>query len=388
MSANSDLLEAISLSSDICAQEPIYIPGAIQPHALLVGLDSKTLGLLTKSANVDALFPGTALAALPMWLPPEVVEACHDLERTASVERTLLAEIAGIGPAEVHCFTAAGVVFCEFELTTGVPTRPTAADALSKAAETIGEMGAARDIAELSAMATATVRALSGFERVMVYRFDANGDGEVVGESLAPDGPQSFLDLHFPASDIPIQARRLYRLTSARWLPTRDYIPVPLTPSLDPAGQPFDCSLSRYRSVSPIHLMYQKNIDADGAMSVSIMVDGALWGLLIGHHRRPHRVSAETRHLVVAVTRAFAMRASALTARAAEEEKLRDTLAYSALLRKLAAADDFETRLRKANPIFSNCSPTVPERPSPGLTMRGLEYALSAMSRLSKIFSR
>ena len=260
----------------------------------------------------------------------------------------------------MHCFTAAGVVFCEFELTTGVPTRPTAADALSKVAETIGEMGAARDIAELSAMAAATVRALSGFERVMVYRFDANGDGEVVGESLAPDWPQSFLDLRFPASDIPIQARRLYRLTSARWLPTRDYVPVPLTPSLDPAGQPFDCSLSHYRSVSPIHLMYQKNIDADGAMSVSIIVDGALWGLLIGHHRRPHRVSAETRHLVVAVTRAFAMRLGALTARAAEEEKLRDTLAYSALLRKLAGADDFETALTKGESsileLFADCT--------------------------------
>ena len=131
----------MSLSSDICAQEPIYIPGAIQPHALLVGLDAKTLGLLTKSANVDALFPETALAAVPVWLPPEVVEACRDLERSGSAERTVLAEIAGIGPAEAHCFAAAGVVFCEFELTTGVPTRPTAADALSKVAGTIGADG-------------------------------------------------------------------------------------------------------------------------------------------------------------------------------------------------------------------------------------------------------
>ena len=104
MSAISDLLEAISLSSDICAQEPIYIPGSIQPHALLVGLDAKTLGLLTKSANVDALFPGTALAALPTWLPPEVVEACRDLERSGSAERTLLAEIAGIGPGRGALF--------------------------------------------------------------------------------------------------------------------------------------------------------------------------------------------------------------------------------------------------------------------------------------------
>ena len=230
----------------------------------------------------------------------------------------------------------------------------------------------------------------------MVYRFDADGDGEVVGESLAADWPQSFLDLRFPASDIPVQARRLYRLTSARWLPTRDYVPVPLTPSLDPAGQPFDCSLSHYRSVSPIHLMYQKNIDADGAMSVSIIVGGALWGLLIGHHRRPHRVSAETRHLVVAVTRAFAMGVGALSARTAEEEKLRDTLAYSALLRKLAGADDFETALTKGEPsiveLYADCIGAAVawlEDGAPGIRTRGDVppvddlFALNAWLRLA-----
>jgi PAS domain S-box-containing protein len=152
----------------------------------------------------------------------------------------------------------------------------------------------------------------------------------------------------------------LYRLTGSRWLPTRDYVPVPMAPNLDSSGQPFDFSLSRYRSVSPLHLMYNKNIDVDGAMSVSIIVDGALWGLLIGHHRRPHRVSAETRHQVVAVARAFAMRADGVLRRESEEKRLRDVLAYSAFLRKLAAADDFLTALREGEPsvieLFSGCT--------------------------------
>jgi PAS domain S-box-containing protein len=358
MNDGPNLLEVTNVS-DICAREPIHLPGSVQPHALLIGLDARTLGLLTKSANVDAIFPGTTLADIPPWLPREVVETCRNLERTKRSEQTLRAEIAGVGATEVHCFRAAGVVFCEFELTIDF-TQPAMEGASSVVAEAIQEMGAARDITELSAIASAAVRALSGFERVVVYRFDADGDGDAIGESLAADWPQSFLGLRFPASDIPPQARRLYLLTSARWLPTRDYVPVPMAPNLDPSGQAFDFSLSRYRNVSPIHLLYNKNIDVDGAMSASIIVDGALWGLLIGHHRRPHRVLAETRDQVVAITRAFAMRAGSLLTREAGEKKLRDTLAYSAFLRKLAAADDFLTALREGEPnvveLFSDCT--------------------------------
>ena len=360
MIEDPDLLKATEVSSDVCAQEPIHIPGSVQPHGLLVGLDAQTLCLLTKSANVEALFPGTALAEIPPWLPPEVVEACRNLERNGRSEQTLRSEISGLGRTEAHCFAAAGIVFCEFELTSGVPMHPLAEGASSRVAQAVEEMGVARDITELSAIAAAAVRALSGFERVLVYRLDADGDGDAIGESLVADWRQSFLGLRFPAGDIPPQARRLYRLTGSRWLPTCEYVPVPLAPNLDPSGQPFDISLSRYRSVSPIHLMYQKNIDVDGSMSVSIIVDGALWGLFIGHHRHPHRVSAETRHQVVAIARAFAMRADGLLRREAEEKRTSDMLAYSAFLRKLAAADDFLTALREGVPsvveLFSDCT--------------------------------
>jgi PAS domain S-box-containing protein len=360
MTDGSMPLAATEVSADACAQEPIHLPGAIQPHALLVGLDAQTLCLVTKSANVDSLFPGTALADIPPWLPPDAVETCRNLERSGRSELTLRTEIAGLGATELHCFTALGVVFCEFEAASGVPTQPVVTGVSSAVAEALQEMGAARNIAELSAIASAAVRALSGFERVLVYRFDADGDGDTIGESLAADWPQSFLGLRFPASDIPPQARRLYRLTASRWLPTRDYVPVPLAPSLDPSGRPFDFSLSHYRSVSPIHLSYNKNIDVDGAMSTSIIVDGALWGLLIGHHRRPHRVSAGTRDQVVAITRAFAMRADALLRRESEEKRLRDVLAYSSFLRKLATADDFLTALMEGEPcvveLFSDCT--------------------------------
>ena len=364
MVGDVDLAETTTPGDDVCAQEEIRLPGAIQPHGFLVGLDARTLGMLTRSANVDASLPATALGDRPAWLPPAVIQACRNLEGGGRAECTLLGEITGVGIAVVHCFTAAGVVFCEFELTSGIVGRPAVPGGSLRAslqvAEAIEEMEAARDVAELSAIAADAVRAASGFERVLVYRFDTNGDGDVMGESLVADWPQSFLGFRFPASDIPAQARALYQKMGARWLPTRDYEPVPLVPGHDPTGHPFDLSLSRYRSVSPVHLAYARNIGVDGAMSVSIVQGGALWGLVIGHHRHPHRVLATTRHHVVALVRGFATRLDALVQSRVRVEMARDLLAYSAMLRKLAAADDFVSALTENEPsildLFSGCT--------------------------------
>jgi len=352
--------EMIEFSDDVCAQEPIHIPGAIQPHGLLVGLDARTLGLLIKSANIDLAFPGTEPGKIPAWLPSIVTDACRDLDFSARPERFLLAEIAGLGSVEVHCFAASGLVFCEFELPPATPPYSPLEHASSRVADAIREMSGAEDVAALSTIIAEAVRSLSGFERVLVYRFDADDNGDTVGESLVEDWPQSFLGLRFPASDIPAQARQLYRKTDARWMPTRDYEAVPLVSHHNPTGQQFDLSLSRYRSVSPIHRLYQKNIDVDGSMSASIMINGALWGLVIGHHRHPHRVPAERRHYVGALVQAFNMRLDALLRYQAKAELVRKLHAYSGLLRKLAAADDFVVALTEGPPniveLFSDCT--------------------------------
>jgi len=129
---------------------------------------------------------------------------------------------------------------------------------------------------------------------------------------------------------------------------------VPLAPALDSA---IDLSLSRYRSVSPVHLLYQRNIGIDGSMSSSVLLNGNLWGLIIGHHRAPYRVPPGTRHLVDAVVQAFAMRLETLISRADEEDMDRDTRAYSALLCKLVAADDFIDALTAGQPSILGLLP-------------------------------
>jgi diguanylate cyclase (GGDEF)-like protein len=352
--------EATKLSVDVCAQEPIHAPGTIQPHGLLVGLDLRTLGVLTKSVNVDSVLGATPLHETPPRLPPSVFEVCRDLGEGRSLDRVLMAVVVGIGLTEVHCFTASGIVFCEFEASAAEPIVSDAANTSLQTDDFVRRMGTANDMTTLSAMTAAAISAISGFERVLIYRFDPDGNGDVIGESLAPDWTQSFLGLRFPASDIPTQARELYRITSNRWIPTRDYHPVPLEPASDPSGQPFDLSLSRYRSVSPVHRMYQRNIGVDGAMSVSVMRDGALWGLVIGHQRKPYHVPVEIRRDIVGLVRAFALRLDALLNRETRADMERGMHACLAMMRKLAGVDDFLVALTKGKPeiieLIPGCS--------------------------------
>jgi diguanylate cyclase (GGDEF)-like protein/PAS domain S-box-containing protein len=136
----------------------------------------------------------------------------------------------------------------------------------------------------LCEVAAEEVRRLTGFDRIMIYRLDAEWKGEVIAESKVRD-TESYLYHRFPASDIPRQARELYATNWIRLIPTANYHPAPLVG--DDSSEPLDMTFSVLRSVSPIHLEYLKNMNVDASMSVSIMQDGRLWGLIACHHRSP-----------------------------------------------------------------------------------------------------
>jgi|GEM_PF-3488268 len=359
MAATTNLSEVIQRSEDLCAQEAIHLAGAIQPHGYLVGLNGKTLGLVTRSDNLDSVFGQAVLGEVPPWLSPPLLEHLRQMQAAGPSERFLLAEFPRLGWVELHCFLSGETIFCEFEpIGDGLAAIHSEQASLSTEL-TLRQMSEITDLAELSAFAAQAIRAISGFERVLVYRFDPEGHGDVLGESLSPDWDQSFLGLRFPASDIPAQARALYRLTRDRWIPRRDYSEVPLLPPTE-EGKPFDIGHSRYRSVSPVHRLYQRNIGVDGAMSVSVMCDGELWGLVIGHHRQPHAVASLIRHKVVGIVQAFSLRLNALTSQKTKADQEHDLHAYSATLRKLAGADDFLAALTEGSPnileLLPGCS--------------------------------
>jgi light-regulated signal transduction histidine kinase (bacteriophytochrome)/DNA-binding response OmpR family regulator len=141
------------------------------------------------------------------------------------------------------------------------------------------------DIQTLCETTAEEVRRITGFDRVMVYKFDPEWNGEVIAEAKAEE-TGSYLNHRFPASDIPPQARKLYALNRIRLIPKVDYQPAGLIGTADLAG-PLDMSFAVLRSVSPIHLEYLKNMGVAASMSISLLHDGRLWGLVACHHRSP-----------------------------------------------------------------------------------------------------
>jgi GAF domain-containing protein len=149
---------------------------------------------------------------------------------------------------------------------------------------------------ELCQQLASEIRRLTGFDRVMVYRFDEEWNGEVVAEDRRDD-LNPFLGLHYPSTDIPAQARRLYTVNWTRLIADIHYAPVALEPVIDPStGAPLDLSHSVLRSVSPIHIEYLSNMGVSASMSVSMVKDGLLWGLVACHHYSgPLRVPYDAR---------------------------------------------------------------------------------------------
>jgi PAS domain S-box-containing protein len=179
----------------------------------------------------------------------------------------------------------------------------------------------------------------------MIYRFLADGTGCVCAESRAA-GVRSFLDLHFPAGDIPLQARALYLRAPVRLVTQVDYQPAPLLPAINPrSGKPLDMSLAILRDVSPIHREYLRNMGVAASMSISIVVEGRLWGLIACHHRTPRRLPRHLRAVCEVFGSMFSLRLEARQRadQFARRDHTRSML--NAMLRRLAEDDDYAVAL-------------------------------------------
>ncbi len=281
---------------DSCAQEPIRIPGAIQPHGALLVLDETSLMVLQSSANFDeylglagAVGQTVTLSALLGPAFEADIRAWLGGDDALYLRHQMLSDRA----FEVSGHRTRQGVILEFECGDGAVIGPdTYYPLLHRFME---RSDALIEVAELCSAAAAEFRQLTGFHRTMVYRFDEDWNGTVVAEH-GDDTLPSYLDLRFPASDIPAQARELYRLNRLRLIPASSYVPVPLVPALCPFDNaPLDLSQAALRSVSPVHLQYMRNMGTAASMSVSIIIDGKLWGLVSCHHARPRLVSPNAR---------------------------------------------------------------------------------------------
>ena len=294
-------MSQVSQSVDLtnCDREPIHIPGSIQPHGVLIALDGAMITVLRHSVNAAEVMGwvgdinGRTLEAL---LGPQVT---HDLRNGLAnagngTRAALLPDMAlGDRRFDVAVHRFKGSVIVEFE-----PSSPSAEPPLQLARAMISRISRINSIDTLVQQAARQIRASLGYDRVMIYQFERDGAGKVVSEAKRAD-LESFLGQYFPASDIPQQARALYLKNTIRIISSSRYQAVPVEPVLDLSGEPLDLSFAHLRSVSPIHLEYLRNMGVGASMSISIVVDGELWGLIACHHyaartlNMPLRVAAE-----------------------------------------------------------------------------------------------
>lgn len=284
-----------------CDREPIHVPGTIQPFGFLVSLSANWM-IARVSANIAAYsgqspraLIGQPLSAL---FAPSAEHALRNLATqlrgTDAIERTFGIALMADGPLfDVALHYSGSSLVIEAE-----PVTVTKADAAMLVRTMVVRIDQIADLDDFLREGARQVRALTGFDRVMVYRFDAVGSGEVVAEALR-SGVDSFFGLNYPASDIPAQARKLYLRSVFRIIANVHAIAVPIVPTLDKRGEPLDQSISVLRAVSPIHLEYLRNMGVRASLSISIIVNGALWGLFACHHYTPrlpafaHRSAAE-----------------------------------------------------------------------------------------------
>ena len=193
------------------------------------------------------------------------------------------------------------------------------------------------------------VRKLTGFDRVMIYRFDPQWNGEVVAESRTDRMP-SLLAHHFPAGDIPAQARRLYARNLIRVLADIDAPTVPLMPPFQPiTGRPLDMSRSVLRSMSPIHIEYLRNMGAYATISISLMVSGRLWGLIACHHAEPRKVPFQIRDLAEFVGKTASLKLSSLESNARSNYLNQVQETVIALTRNIRESGDVGAALVRLN---------------------------------------
>ena len=285
-----------------CANEPIQFSGGIQPHGYLFSCHPTTGVIRHVSANCGELFEcdPSEFIGQPLEHYLQLPVSLAELTTTHDGEFVRYVGSANIGAdarySDISLHVAQGLAHLEIEPQPHTGSDLSAGELVHAMIVRLGTEFATD--ADLHDEMARQVRLLTGFDRVMVYRFLADDTGEVIAESLA-DGVQAYLGVRYPASDIPPQARALYLRSRVRVIASTDYRPSPIQPAMLPDGNPLDLSMHGLRSVSPVHLEYMRNMGMAASMSISIIVDGRLWGLVACHHRSPrqlpprHRTAAD-----------------------------------------------------------------------------------------------
>ena len=309
---------------EACAREPIHVPGSVQPHGALVAVREDDLRVAQASENTRAVVGVDARALLGQPLRAFLDPGSWDhlvralVQPSLRKESPLLLRFAGLAfTATLH--RSEGLLVLELE----APGPADESPITGTLQVVIARLSAARTVPDLLNSVATEVKMLTGYDRVMVYRFHEDLHGEVVAEAREPE-LVPYLGLHYPASDIPAQARRLYAKNLVRCIRDVEALPSSILPPDNPrTGRPLDLSDAWLRSVSPVHVQYLRNMNVCASMSISLLRSGELFGLVACHHRAPRLLAPAQRGVCEVLGRVASFQLEVLDQKDAAEQKLR-----------------------------------------------------------------
>ncbi len=340
-----------SLDLDTCAREPIHIPGAIQPHGILLALQEPELRIIQASVNARNLVNGKLQSVVNQPLAkiigaPQAEQLQSKFSKINANDRVVhlgTLPLSWNGQTN-HRFDVLmhrhdGVLILELE--SNAREIGELDDFPSRVIEFLVGLERRLTPNEICDFAAREIQRVSGFDRVLIYRFDSQWHGIVMAEARNENLP-SYMGHRFPAADIPAQARELYRLNRSRIIPNAAYSPVPLEPDINPlTSKPLDLTYSSLRSVSPVHVEYMRNMGTASSMSFSIVRDGKLWGLVSCHHATPRWAPFSQRRACELIAQVLSLQLTAGERQSNIEQRLHLRQYVSRLLASMAEADDF-----------------------------------------------
>ncbi|MFD3000635.1 GAF domain-containing protein [Pontibacter toksunensis] len=290
--------------SEFCGSIPLHLVNLIQPHGMLLVVNKTELRVVQASTNVETYLgiPVDDLLEQPLSdylsavqyadiqskIASQNSQAKIPLTLTFTVQDTQRTFTALVHPREEY-------VLIELEESAPTSGEESFLGLYQQIKYITSLLKQVQSTAEAAQLSADEMKKLTGFDRVLVYQFDPQWNGIVIGQAREAD-MTDYLGLRFPASDVPKQARDLYFSNPYRLIPTRDYVPVRLIPVINPLTQRFtDLSDSNLRSVASVHLEYLVNLNIKASMSLPLIIDNKLWGLISCHHKSPIKPSYELR---------------------------------------------------------------------------------------------
>ena len=344
-----------------CDREPIHRLGHIQPFGFLLAADAEGT-VRNVSKNIEAWMGLAAQDSLGRKLQELIAPATYaaiqtrieTLTEVPAAERLFGVHLRPEGPLfDVAVHMSDGWLILEAERSTPVGSFDPTADVRFL----IARFDRAPGLRPFCQVAAERLQALLGYDRVMVYRFDDDASGEVIAEAARP-GIGRFLGQRYPAADIPKQARLLYLRNTLRIIADVNAKPVPIQgEGNDALSIGLDLSLSTLRAVSPVHIEYLRNMGVSASLSISIVVQGRLWGLFACHHYSARLVDFRLRSAAELFGRMFSLLLDSRERREEAEHEAHARLVHDRVMARLAGRENAARGIQELLPEIADSIP-------------------------------